>query len=370
MVTVRDKSVLESILGGENTYRLIVDSAEEGIWVLDKDDKITFVNEKMVEMTGYNKNEFIGNRFRDFVDRDFSIVAKTAIERRHKGLRDTFVLKLMKKDGGSVWVIVVSTPLMDDKGQYLGNVGLCSDITILKSVEEELAEEKRKSDIFYDLMAHDIKNINQVAIGFLELAIEKMEKGGKLEGDDISLLMKTMDSLQRSTKLTSDIKLIKSLKAGEQKSELLDLGEILSEVVKEYSHIPGRNISINYQTVKGYTVKANKLLKEVFTNLIGNAIKHSTGPLTINIEISEIKLEGSHYYKVIIEDDGPGIPDIRKRQLFQRFTSYESNTFGYGLYLVRTLTEDFLGKVLVENRVPEDYMKGSKFIVLLPAAEK
>jgi PAS domain S-box-containing protein len=370
MVTISEKSVIESILGGEITYRLIVDSADEGIWVIDKDDKITFVNNKMVEMTGYDKNEFIGKRFRDFVDRDFNIVIETAIERRHKGLRDTFVLKLVKKDGSSIWVIVVSTPLMDDRGQYIGNVGLSSDITILKSVEEELAEEKRKSDIFSDLMAHDIKNLNQIAIGFLELAIEKMKKDGKLEGDDISLLLKTMDSLQRSIKLTSDVKLIKNLKTGEQKSELLDIGEMLSEVVKEHSHIPGRNISINYQTVKGYTVKANKLLKEVFTNLVGNAIKHSTGPLTINIEISEIKLEGSHYYKVIVEDDGPGISDIRKRQLFQRFKSYESNRFGYGLYLVRTLTEDFKGKVLVENRIQEDYTKGSKFIVLLPAAEK
>jgi PAS domain S-box-containing protein len=370
MVTVHDKSILESILGGEDTYRLIVDSAEEGIWILDKDDKITLINNKMVEMTGYAKNEFIGKRFIDFVDKDFRIVAEAALERRHKGIRETFVLKLMKKDGGSVWVVVASAPFMDDKGLYLGDVGLCSDITILKAVEEELAEEKRKSDMFSDLMSHDIKNMNQVAIGFLELAIEKMKKEGKLEGDDISLLLKTMDSLQRSAKLTSDVKLIKSLKTGEQKSELLDLGEMLSEVVKEHSHVPGRDISINYQTVKGYTVKANILLKEIFVNLVDNAIKHSIGPLTINIDISEIKLEGSHYYKVIIEDDGPGISDIRKRQLFQRFKSYESNTFGYGLYLVRTLTEDFLGKVLVENRVPEDYMKGSKFIVLLPAAEK
>lgn len=366
MVTIRE----ETILGGEDTYRLIVDSAEEGIWVLDKDDKITFINNKMVEMTGYDKNELMGNGFLDIVDKDFHIVAKAAFERRHKGIREIYVLKLLKKDGGSVWVIVASTPLMDDKGRYLGDVGLCSDITILKTVEEELAEEKRKSDLFSDLMSHDLYNMNQVAMGFLELAIGKMEKEGKLEGDDISLLLKTMDSIQRSSKLSSDIKLLKSLKSGERKSELLDLGEMLAEVVKEHSHIPGRSISINYQMVRGYNVRANKLLKEVFTNLVGNAIKHSTGTLMIDIEASEIKLDGLRYYQVIIEDNGPGISDIRKRQLFQSFKSGETKTLGSGLYLVRTLTEDFRGKVLVENRIPGDYTKGSKFLVLLPAAEK
>jgi signal transduction histidine kinase len=119
-------------------------------------------------------------------------------------------------------------------------------------------------------------------------------------------------------------------------------------------------------------VKANDLIKDVFSNLIDNAIKHSDPdrPLTINIAIRSQKDHKQDYYLCSVEDNGPGIPDWIKDKIFQRFQrgTTKAHGKGLGLYLVKKLVDDYHGAVWVEDRVPGDYTKGAKFVVMLPVA--
>jgi signal transduction histidine kinase len=119
-------------------------------------------------------------------------------------------------------------------------------------------------------------------------------------------------------------------------------------------------------------VKANELLKEAFSNLVGNAIKHSSGPVEITIGLSKVAEEGSKFCRVIVEDNGPGIPDGLKEKLLTRLCHPfgRANTKGLGLCLTKTLVDDFHGKIWIEDRVPGDHRKGAKFVVLLPAMDK
>ncbi len=102
--------------------------------------------------------------------------------------------------------------------------------------------------------------------------------------------------------------------------------------------------------------------------MIGNAIKHSNGPLDVYVSIDEVKSDGIMYYSVIVEDNGPGIPDTQKSKLLIPFEDTKTQTKGLGLRLVEALVTRFGGKVRVEDRVPGDYTKGAKFVVMLPAA--
>jgi signal transduction histidine kinase len=115
---------------------------------------------------------------------------------------------------------------------------------------------------------------------------------------------------------------------------------------------------------------ANELLRDVFSNLVGNAIKHSTGPLAINIDLTCTPESNEHFCQVAIEDNGPGIPDTMKEQIMgphRRITTGQSR--GIGLYLVRTLIDDYQGKIRVEDRIKGDHKKGTRFVVSLPAVE-
>jgi signal transduction histidine kinase len=141
-------------------------------------------------------------------------------------------------------------------------------------------------------------------------------------------------------------------------------------VKSRYSNMPGRSVTINYTPGKNCMVRAGDLLKDVFDNLVDNAIRHSTGPVTIDLAIDQVNLEGRCYYRVTVTDNGPGIPPELKKNIFMTLREMRERTVrrGFGLYLVGTLVNYYHGQVCVEDRVPGDYTKGARFVVLLPIA--
>ncbi len=145
--------------------------------------------------------------------------------------------------------------------------------------------------------------------------------------------------------------------------------QALDEALSLYTIVPGREVKVNYSPCCGRYVMADELLKDVFTNIIGNAIKHSAGAVTVDIRLDMVLEDSRPYHRADISDNGPGIPEELKKRLFgraQRGTTKATGR-GLGLYLVKNLVDDFHGKVWVEDRVPGDYTKGSRFVVMLPA---
>ena len=149
-----------------------------------------------------------------------------------------------------------------------------------------------------------------------------------------------------------------------------DLDNILEEAVHEVGTSDQRNVMINFQPRSGRMVMASDLLKDVFTNIIGNAIKHSVGQVIVGINIKKVGTGRKAYYQAVIDDNGPGIPDETKNILFSRLQQGDTKAHGrgLGLYLVKRLVDDYSGEVSVEDRVPGDHTKGAKFVVLLPVA--
>ena len=146
---------------------------------------------------------------------------------------------------------------------------------------------------------------------------------------------------------------------------------MLKDIVEELKDQPLRDVSINYRPCLNMMVNASELLKDVFINIIGNAIKHSFGPVIIDIQLDKVLEDGKEYYRTSIEDNGPGIPDDTKDKLFSRSQRGCTGTSGsgLGLFLVKRLVEDYNGHVWVEDRIPGDSTKGAKFVVLLPVSQ-
>jgi two-component system phosphate regulon sensor histidine kinase PhoR len=243
-------------------------------------------------------------------------------------------------------------------------------IIMRKRAEDALAESKSQAELYVDFMGHDINNMNQVAMGFLELAIEKLGTEGRLEKDDVPLLEKPMETMRNSAKLIDNVKKLQRLRAGILEPMLLDLGQVLSEVVSEARCTKDRHIVIDYTHTPGRLVKANELLKDVFSNIMENSIKHSGSkePLMIAIRVSAT----DRGHEVSIEDNGPGIPDARKDEIFDRLSQGRMRALrtGLGLGLVKTLVESFSGSIRVEDRVEGDRSRGCRFVILLPDANQ
>ena len=106
----------------------------------------------------------------------------------------------------------------------------------------------------------------------------------------------------------------------------------------------------------------------MFSNIVGNSIKHSTGSVNVLMILSTVSYGGKDHARISIEDDGPGIPDEMKEKIFARSLHGLTRRTGHGLglYLVKRIVEDHGGKVWAEDRVPGDHTQGARFVVLLP----
>ncbi|MFA5414506.1 MAG: PAS domain S-box protein [Methanoregula sp.] len=124
----------------EEKYRRIVETANEGIWILDDHLRITYTNQRMVELLGYTREELIGKEIRTFMPD--AELADHAIRRsrQHEGIQDHFLRRFQRKDGNTLWTAVSTTPIMDENGKYSGSVAMYSDITERKQAEDALHE--------------------------------------------------------------------------------------------------------------------------------------------------------------------------------------------------------------------------------------
>ncbi|BAI61459.1 putative histidine kinase [Methanocella paludicola SANAE] len=273
----------------------------------------------------------------------------------------------LQAGGKHAWLDTNKIPMHDSEGNVVGILGTYEDITERRNAELELEKSKSQAELYVDLMSHDINNMNQAMMGYLEMAIELLG----LQGKDKELVEKPLEIIEHSSKLIDNVKKLRRLEAGEVPPRVLDLGEVLSQVRDEYKSVHGRDVTINYTPVADRLVEANELLLDVFSNLVGNSIKHSQGPIIINIELTTAIDEGKKYYRVAIEDNGPGIPDEQKKNLFADIKKSERRAIrrGLGLRLVKTLVNDYQGRVWVEDRVPGEHGEGARFVVELPAHE-
>ena len=241
-----------------------------------------------------------------------------------------------------------------------------------EAVEKALIETKSQAELYLDLMGHDINNLNQIGIGYLELAMELSDV------DEIkTLIEKPLEAMKSASEIIDNVRKLKQATIEHSESanatKIININDILPEIIKRYTQVTGRNITINVQSPKICPVKANDLIKDVFSNLVGNSVKHSDPirPLMIDINIKRIKEKGKEYFLCTVEDNGPGIPDWVKDRVFQRFEkgATKAKGSGLGLYLVKKLVDGYNGVIWVEDRIPGVYNQGAKFIFTLPVAE-
>jgi PAS domain S-box-containing protein len=128
----------QNLRQSEERYRRIVDTAYEGIWMIDDTGIIVFVNQRMAELLGYSVDEMLGRSPRDFTETESSEESNDRMRRRRAGIAEQFDLRFRHKDGSELWGIVSTTPVWKDGDKFGGSLGMVTDITRRKHAEQEL----------------------------------------------------------------------------------------------------------------------------------------------------------------------------------------------------------------------------------------
>ncbi len=229
--------------------------------------------------------------------------------------------------------------------------------------------ESRKSAEFYtDLLSHDIKNFNQAIMGYLDLV-----RAGSTRPEQVTYIEKVNEQVMNINRLAADVRTMSRLTFGGSKMTQVDLGGVLLDsVAGVQQYYLTRNITFHHtvQVGKHHTM-ADELIRELFVNILTNAVKYDpSNPVEIDISLERTETKNGNKLVVSIADHGRGVPDDLKEEIFERFTrAPKKKGTGLGLYIVKTLTSRYRGRVWVEDRVQGDHSKGAVFKVELPSAD-
>ena len=347
----------------------IVDSSSDAIIGKTLEGIITSWNAGAEKIFGYGADEAIGRPISIIAPPDHIDEQEQILEKISRGeITDHLETVRIRKDGKKIFVSLTVSPIKDDSGKIIGASTISRDVTGKVRIQRELENARNQSDLYLDLISHDINNMNQTGLGYLEIVLSS----GMLDPDTREMLMKPYQAMKSSSKLIENIRKLQKIKSGDSQLKETRLCEVLLDLKRHYSNIHGRNVTINFVRVPECLILANELVRDVFSNIISNSIKHSDPdkPLIIDMRVDTVTEDGKEYRKVSIEDNGPGIRDEIKPGLFARFQRGDTSAAGtgLGLYLVKMLVESFGGKIWVEDRVPGDYTKGAMFVVMLPSA--
>jgi PAS domain S-box-containing protein len=130
----------QALSESEEKYRNIVETANEGIWIVDLEARTTFVNKKMADMLGYTQEEMSGRSRQDFTDKKGREISKQSMEKRLQGIDESYEFKLIRKDGTPLWTLVNSKSLFNKNGRLAGFMSMLTDITQRKEAEVRLEE--------------------------------------------------------------------------------------------------------------------------------------------------------------------------------------------------------------------------------------
>ncbi|EQA38484.1 PAS domain S-box protein [Leptospira inadai serovar Lyme str. 10] len=128
----------------QNDYKKIIETTQEGIWMIDKDANTSFVNDKMCDFLEISEKDFIGKSLFDFVDPEYRTIVEKRLGERKLGLSEIHDFHFKNKKGESIWLLMSSSPIFDIHGNYDGSIAMSTDITPFKKAEGALKERERQ----------------------------------------------------------------------------------------------------------------------------------------------------------------------------------------------------------------------------------
>lgn len=130
--------IRDALRRSEEQYRTMIETMNEGLSVLDKNENMILVNNRFCAMTAYHRDELLGKHVSLILDKENQKILRNQWSLRKKGIADTYEIMLTRKDREKVDTLVAPCPMFDDEGRLSGSLGIFTDISRLKQTEREL----------------------------------------------------------------------------------------------------------------------------------------------------------------------------------------------------------------------------------------
>ena len=261
----------------------------------------------------------------------------------------------------------VPEPRADDEVAELAHTlsGMLHELDAAHAETEAMLARQRQ---FVADASHELRTPLTSVLANLELLAES------LDGEEADAARSALRSSRRMRRLVADLLLLARTDVGRVvPREPCDLAQIVVEAAAELGPVSSEHeISLDVQPV---LVEASRdELHRLTINLIENALRHTPPGTDIRVSTATTSAGEAHLpageARLIVEDNGPGIPDSLVPTLFERFVrgaGDRGGSFGLGLAIVRAVAESHGGSVALEPTTRGGASKGARFVVTLPA---
>lgn len=344
-------------------YRSIVETAQEGIWVIDENHRISYANNRIAQMLGYDQEELIGKDICDFLDSSEKMFHGT--DRRVRGIRQ----KNLRGINGVIIPVIEAENLLSDRGKmHKIRLGMITDITERKKWELEIIDlnnrlNETNSELteFSHSVSHDIRSPLHVIESFCGLLEQEYKE--KLDENAINYLSVIKNSSVRIKNIINDLLTLSRISKTELKKEIINLSAIAEDILNSLQNrSPFRSVSIEIN--KNLSASCDPgLIRIALENLLNNAWKFTgNNPET---EISFDSFLSDHNQVFYIKDNGAGFDMKYKEKLFKPFQRLHSTSqfkgTGVGLATVYRIIKKHDGEIWAESQPG----KGSTFYFTL-----
>jgi len=342
--------------------RLVMDTMGQGLIITDLNERMEYVNPAMAHMLGHEPPDMIGQIGYDFVAPEALETIKERVHLRQEGVTDSYELNDLHADGHRVPVLITGVPLRRE-GKVVGSVGVVTDLTEQKKVEQALAqardealEASRLKSEFLANMSHEIRTPLSGALGLLELALDT-----PLTPEQRDYLSTARLSANNLLSLINDILDLSKIEAGrlELEETPFDLRTVVEQALAAVRpRVANRNLRLTSKL--GADVPAGLVgdplrLRQTLLNLLGNAIKFtSRGSVSLSVKLKK-QAANMAELQFSIRDTGIGIPADKQGVIFEAFSQADGSTTrkyggtGLGLTITERLVKKMGGKVWVKS---------------------
>ncbi|MBD3254253.1 MAG: PAS domain S-box protein [Candidatus Lokiarchaeota archaeon] len=371
------KNIEKKLRESEEKYRLITENANDLIALLNEKYEHIFINESAyLKMLGYSKQDMLGKTRLDLVHPDDFRKTINSLKTGFEHGEGTVEIRLKHREGHFLWFEFKGTKFTDSEGNFIGLL-IGRDITSRKEAKQRLkkSEEKyrnayERENFYKDLFAHDMNNILQAMLMSLEMC--KINTKFNSKPLDLPELIETYENqVKRAARLVENVLKFSEIKESGKLVKKVNLIEYLVDAINSLiQSVENKKINILREIeFEEIPIMANDLLTDVFENILHNAVKYNNNNvIEIVIKASKVIKLDKEFYKVEFIDNGVGIPDFKKKTIFNRGLQKERSVsgLGLGLSLVKNILDNYNSKIFVKNKDPNDYSKGSNFILFFP----
>ena len=372
-----ERKKLRVIRESDSLLKFIAENAGDILWTYDFElDRYTYASPSVFTLRGFTPDEVLQQRLLDALTPESAEKAQKLVSERIEALKNGDLsakcgvdeFEQVRKDGSSFMTEVMTTFVIDDRGQVSGIVGIARDISerIAKEVRQKELEKKlyetQKNESIGRIaggVAHELNNALTPIVGYTEILGKKLKEVHGLSGY-VELISR---SAQRATDLIDQLldftrAQVLDLRFIDLNHAVLNFERLLRSSIREDIAIlirhDGSSPRVRIDLQKFRQIILNLALNAQDAMPAGGSLSVDIGTVSVDeAEAMDIGMAAGRYARLVVADHGEGIPPSILPNIFEPFftTKQAALASGLGLSSVYGIVSQHGGHIMVDSQV-------------------